>query len=436
MSHYQPRKAFLKFHYREDRWACIVAHRRAGKTVACVNELLTRALASKKKAAQFAYIAPYFVQAKQIAWQYVLEYGADVIVRKNEAELWIEVINRAGETSRIFLFGADNPDRLRGLYLDGVVIDEPADIRPSFFGMIIRPMLADRKGWCVWIGTPKGHNEFYKIHKRSMTEAGWFGMVLRASESELLDAQELIEASRDMTEDQYEQEFECSFDAAIMGAVYGKWVSALEKAGRAKVGIYDPSLPVNTAWDLGFDDATAIWFWQVAGSEIRLIKYYENSQQDIAHYCQYLKDQNYTYDHHYVPHDAANKLLAAGGRSIVQQAYEMGVKMSVVAATSQQNGIEAARKILGQTWVDPVDCELGLEGLKQYQFKYDEDKKTYSSTPIHNWASHPADAFEIIGQVMRTAIQSAKPEAPKFLEQMTVNELFYGEEQHGGYDRI
>lgn len=426
----------MPFHLREKRWAAIVAHRRAGKTVACVNELLTRGLASKKQRAQFAYIAPYFVQAKQIAWQYLLEYGTDVITKKNESELWIEVANAGGSTSRIMLFGADNADRLRGLYLDGCVLDEPADMRPSFFGMIIRPMLADRKGWCVWIGTPKGHNEFYKIHRRSVTENDWFGMVLKASQSGLLDPEEVRDARKDMTQDQYEQEFECSFEAVIQGSVYGRWIRDAIDKGRVKPGIYDPSIPVNTAWDLGFDDLTCILFWQIAGNEVRIIDCYVNNGEGIEHYCDIIKQKGFEYADHFVPHDAANKLLAAGGRSIVQQAYDLGVKMRVVPATSQMNSIEAMRKTLEVTWWDQDKCNEAIEAMLQYQYEYDEERQTFKTKPRHDWTSHFADAAEIIGQVRKLPeVQAAKP-PPRFFNDLTANELFWPEKQDVGIKRI
>jgi len=327
MSDYVPRPAFIPFHYRDKRWACLVCHRRAGKTVACINELLTRALASTKKRPQYAYIAPLFVQAKQIAWEYLKEYGNLVIDKKNESELYVELKNGA----RIFVLGADNPDRLRGLYLDGAVLDEFADMKSRIFAEVLRPALADRKGWAIFIGTPKGENAFFDIYEMSQTDPNWFSMMLKASDSGLLSPEEVADMKRLMSEDQAAQELECSFSAAIQGAVYAKWITNL------KEGIYDPKIKVNTSFDLGYDDSTAIWFWQVVGDEVRFIDCYENAGQDIKHYCDYITSLPYTYGDHFVPHDAANKMLAAGGRSIVQQAYELGVKMRVVNATSQQN---------------------------------------------------------------------------------------------------
>lgn len=383
---------------RDKRWACIVAHRRAGKTVACINELLTRALATSKKNGRYAYVAPFLKQAKSVAWQYLLEYGAPITVKKHESELWIELVNG----SRITVYGADNADSLRGLYLDGVILDEYADMRPSVWGTIIRPMLADRRGWAVFIGTPKGHNAFYDVYRLSTSEPGWFSLMLRASTSGLLAADELIDARRGMTEDQYGQEFECDFEAAILGAVYGKWMSAAEDEGRITAVEYDPKLPVQTAWDLGYDDATAIWFYQVAFREIRLIDYYEASGEDIGHYCDVVKDKPYTYSRHNVPHDAANKLLAAGGRSIVEQAQQdHGMVMHVIPSTSQQNSIEAMRLTLEYCWFDRERCNQGIEAFKQYQFEFDEERKMFRSKPRHDWSSHAVDAGEIIAQTWR-----------------------------------
>jgi phage terminase large subunit len=212
--------------------------------------------------------------------------------------------------------------------------------------------------------------------------------------------------------------------------VYAKWVAKAQSEGRFRAGLYDETLPVHTAWDLGYDDATAIWFWQKAGTEIRLIDYYENAMQDIEHYCDLLREKGYKYDKHYVPHDAANKLLAAGGRSIVQQAYGYGVSMHVVPATSQQNQIEALRKVLGHAWFDPVLCKDGIDALLEYKFEYDSDKDTFKSKPRHDWASHASDAAEIVGQVFKNQValkpKEVKSESTSFIS-ITADELFWSE---------
>ena len=230
---------------------------------------------------------------------------------------------------------------------------------------------------------------------------------------------------RDNEPDSYDHVWEGGFDTRYSGAVYAKWVQAAMDAGRIG-SVYDPELPVHTAWDLGYDDSTAIVFWQRSGTECRIIDAYEANGQDVEHYCELLRSKSYRYGEHYVPHDAANKLLAAGGRSIVQQMHALGIKARVVAATSQQNQIEATRKVMQSTWWDTDKCADLIHALMSYHFEYDEDRKAFKSTPLHDWSSHFADAVEIIGQVWQKETVKATPASPRFLNKMTADELFWG----------
>lgn len=404
---YKPRDAFRAFHDRSPRWACLVAHRRAGKTVACINDLIRRAFVDNKENGRYAYIAPYHSQAKSIAWDYLLRYTDPVRVEQNASELWVELLNG----SRIRLFGADNPDALRGLYLDGVILDEYADMRPRVWGEIIRPLLADRKGWAVFIGTPKGHNAFYDIWRTAQVSDSWFSQSIRASQSGLLDPTELADAKRSMTEDQYEQEFECSFEAAILGAYYGKELRQAEESGRVCAVQHDPSLPVYTAWDLGYHDDTSIWFYQVTNSEIHLIDYYEGSGLAIPDYAEVIKDKPYKYARHWLPHDARAKTLASGGKSIIEQlgALLNISKLAIVPDLSVQDGIQAARVMLPRCWFDREKTGEAVELLKQYQREWDEDKKAFREKPRHDFTSHCADAFRMLAVSWRE-IKKAEPE--------------------------
>lgn len=402
---YKPREAFLPYHESNKRWSVTVAHRRAGKTVARINKLIMAAMLCELQNPRFGYLAPYYVQAKDIAWLYLKHYCEPLIAlggKVNESELSVTL---PYNNAIIKLYGAENAERMRGLYFDGIVVDEAQGIAQSVLTTIILPALADRQGWLDVSGTPKGWvNLLGALVKSAKDDPTWYLQILRASETGIIPPDELSKLRALMSENEYEQEFECSFDAAITGAVYGQQIAECDKAGRIKPGLYDPSLPVNSAWDLGYDDSTAIWFWQLLHGEIRLIGYYENNGQDIVHYCDELKSRPYTYGKHYVPHDAANKSLAAGGRSIYQQMLEQGLKgVEVVAATSQQNGIEAARKTLEICWFD-TDAAQGTEALRNYQFEWDDDKKTFRSKPRHDWSSHAADAFEIIAQVWRKQV--------------------------------
>jgi phage terminase large subunit len=252
----------------------------------------------------------------------------------------------------------------------------------------------------------------------------------------------------------------------VDASVYGKWIEKAKEQGRIRSNLFDPSLPVFTAWDLGYSDDTAIWWFQVAGNEVRLIDYYDANRQDMRHYAEQLYGQKipedkitygangkvlkfelgddipeiahrkkYTYGGHYVPHDAANKLLQAGGRSIVQQLFEFGIKSNVVPATSQENQYAGARATIDLSWFDADRCKAGIRCLKKYAFE-EKEGGGYSKTPKHDEYSHGADSYEVIAQCWKSAIIPQQTAAPRFLEQMTVNELFYGEENHGGYDRI
>lgn len=418
---YKPRDIFIPYHESEKRFALTIAHRRAGKTVARINKTIRKAIECTNYNPRFGYLAPYYVQAKDIAWIYykhycgpLLDYGA----KFNESELSITLPHN---NAIIKLYGAENADRMRGLYFDGIAGDEVQDINATVLSQVIMPALADRQGWFDAAGTPKGWSnllgQLYKTAKENPDE--WFLQILKASETNILPKEELERQRSLMSENEYEQEFECSFDAAIVGAVYGKQISKLDSDNHINnMVIWDPQFPVYTAWDLGFDDATAIWFYQVGIGELLFIDYYEFSGEGIGYYCDYLKSKPYNYfPIHYVPHDAANKVQAANGRSIVDQAWkDHGIKMSVIPATSQQNGIEAARMTLPLCWFNEDNCKSGLEALRNYHFQYDDDLKVFRSKPSHDWSSHASKAFELAARVWATTAITQKQLDKRALE--------------------
>lgn len=423
---YAPRPPFVEFHNRTQRWSIIVAHRRAGKTVACIAELVLAALFTRKQDARYAYVAPQYNQAKDIAWAYVKQLTADIPgVEYNETELRADLPNGA----RVRLYGADNPDRLRGLYMDGVVLDEFADMRSSVWGEIIRPLLADRKGWAVFIGTPKGHNEFYAKWQQAANDAAWFTLMLRASQSGLIDPLELADAARGMTEDQYAQEFEGSFEAAIAGAYYGRDLNILEQQGRIGVVEYQPDLPVYTAWDIGFSDDTACWFYQVARGEIRVIDYYAANGHGVEHYADMLDAKGYSYARLgnkavlSLPHDARAKTFAAAGKSVQEQFFARGYTSQIVPSLSLQDGIQAVRMMLPRVVFDREKTGEGLEALKLYQREWDSDKKCFRDKPRHDWTSHAADGFRMVAVAWKEQHAPLAPPAPRFDQDRTISEI-------------
>lgn len=376
--------------------------------MACVADLVDAALRCKRENGRFAYIAPFYTQAKDVAWVYVKQMVAPIpgaVI--NESELRADLPNGA----RVRLYGADNADRLRGLFLDGIVLDEFADMRPSVWGEVIRPALSDRQGWATFIGTPKGRNEFWSIYDYAVRNEDWFDLMLPASESGLLPAEELADAARMMTPEQYAQEYECSFEAAILGAYFGKEIAEAERAGRICELQYERALPVHTAWDLGIGDSTAIWFFQVAGSEIRVIDHYEAHGHGLSHYAAVLEAKPYRYGDDFVPHDARVRELGTG-RTRVETLQQLGRKPVLVPAHKIGDGVNAARLSLSACWFDRYKCAEGLEALRQYRADFDEKTRAFKDAPRHDWTSHSADAFRYLAMAWREMAQPAPPPPP------------------------
>lgn len=394
---YSPRDAFASFHARAQRWACIVAHRRAGKTVACINDLIRRAIEDGKSDGRYAYIAPYYGQARAAAWDYLKKFAGPIASKITEGDpKSVDLLTGA----RITIYGADNPNALRGLWLDGVVLDEVADMRPEVWGEIIRPALADRQGWAVFIGTPRGHNAFWDVHRQSVASPDWYSAVLRASETGLLPASELADAARGMTADQYAQEFECSFEAAILGAIYAREMAQARDDGRISGVPHEPTLPVDTWWDLGVGDATAIIFTQARRREIRLIDYYEASGEGLPHYAGVLQARGYLYGSHHAPHDIQVREIGSG-RSRLDTAASLGIKFRVVPKAGLEDGIHAARMLLPRCWIDAKKCASLIEALQNYRWDYNQRLGELKSMPVHDWSSHAADALRYLAVGLR-----------------------------------
>jgi phage terminase large subunit len=432
---YEPREQFLPFHRREQRWSCMVCHRRAGKTVSCVNELVIRALYTTKKNARFAYIAPTFSMAKDIAWVYLKEAVEDFALEMRESELRVKLPNGAWIT----LYGSDTPDRLRGLYFDGVVLDEFGDCRPSLWGEIILATLIDRRGWAVFIGTPKGRNHFYDIYLRSQKEEDWFTLTLKARSAGILDQDQIDTMFAEMSKEEFQQEMECSFTAAVKGTYYAEQIETLETMGRIGHGAcsYDPTQKVLVSSDLGFSDSTAFWFWQPRPDGLAIIDYEEAQGKNLKYYIDLLNNKGYDYERIWLPHDARAKTLQTG-RSTIEQFLEAGFPAAIVPRLGVQDGINAVRLMLERCWIDAANCYYGIEALRAYRRSYNEIKKAFTNNPDHNWASDGADAFRYLALVASekatgSDAEKAAPSAaalPFKAPQMTLDEM-YAEKERG-----
>lgn len=409
---YRPRPWQLEAHRRRKRWTVLVWHRRAGKTVFAVMAMLheaIKAVGQKVERPQFAYIAPLYRQAKDVAWDILKSYALKIPgAQANESELRVDLPGGA----RIRLYGADNPDTLRGIRLDGVVMDEVAQMSPRMWSEVIRPALADRQGWAVWIGTPKGRNSFCEIYERAKRdEAGeWYAELRPVSETKALPETELADARRQMTPEEYDQEFECSFQAAIVGAYFGREMAQAEADGRLTVVPHDPGRECITAWDLGIGDSTAIWIIQIVGMQVRVIDYIESGGVGLDWYAKELDRRPYRYGMHYLPHDAAARELGTGvTREETMRGLGLG-RTKIVPRIDVIDGINAVRRLLSRCWFDAKKCERGIEALRQYRRAWDEKGQTFRPHPLHDWTSHGSDAARClaVGLGERGVVEAVK----------------------------
>ena len=410
---YKPRALQKILHGQIDkhRFSVIVLHRRAGKTVMAINHMLRAALTNKYLNPRYAFISPYRLQGKATAWDYIKQFAGKIPGTKfNESELRCDLANGA----RITILGAENDQAIRGISLDGCVFDETQSIKPTIFPEVIRPALADRKGWCIFIGTPKGRNNFYQLYQSAIKNPKWYACTYKASETQILDDEELQAAKDVMSKDLYEQEFECSFQAAITGSYYGTIIEDLVREKRMVSNLFDEDIDVETWWDLGMNDQTAIWFVQRYKKEIRLIDYYENTGHGLDHYADVLKKKGFEYSTHIFPHDVKVRELGNYAKTRLEALLDLGIVGEVAPKLSIEDGIEAVRKNLVNCWFDKDKCATGIEYLKAYQKKWDDKAQVFKSKPQHSYASHCADAF-------RTGVAGQGIELSNWKNQVPVN---------------
>jgi len=386
---YKPRPAQLQIHEAVDqhRFVVGVAHRRMGKTVAALNQLIKSSLENGQQSPRYAYIAPTYGQAKRVAWDYLTHFVRPLNAETNITELRVDFLGR-----RIQLYGSENFDSLRGQYFDGVVLDEIGDQNPKIWNEIIRPSLSDRKGYCLFIGTPKGNNHFKDLFDRADKEEGWAALQFRASETKLIDEEELRSARKEMGDDKFNQEFECSFNAAVEGSYYGKIIGELEEKNRMCEITRDDLCQTYVAWDLGMGDSTALWVAQNAGQEVRLMDYVENHGQGLDWYVNWLKDNKWETAEQLLPHDVAVRELGTG-KSRLEVLRESGLNV----------------KVLPRCWFNIPQVKQGLDCLRNYRREHDEKRNVFFDKPLHDWASHGSDSFRYLALGMEQTNTWSQP---------------------------
>lgn len=379
--------------------------RRHGKDIACWNYLILKAI---QKRGSYYYLYPRQNQARKAIWEGMtssgkrfLEYIPREILAKdpNNSEMQIVLING----SIIRILGSDNHDALRSSNPIGVVLSEYAFHHPTTWTGVVEPILQENKGWALFNTTPFGRNHAYDLWQYAIDHPQtWYTEKITNDDSHMISQQEIEEMKkRGVSEETICQEYYCSFDRGVEGSYYGRLMTELRLNDRIKNVPKDDYALVHTAWDIGFGDSTAIWFYQLCGNEIHVIDYYENHGEGLAHYIQIIEKKNienkWKYGTHFVPHDAAAGSFEIG-MSRVKYAHDLGIKMTVLPREGVDMGIERVRKHLSKCYFDINKCEVGLKCLESYRKQYNEKLRVYSESPLHDFSSHGADAFRYMCQ--------------------------------------
>ena len=393
--------------------AAVVWPRRHGKDYVMINWV---AFASQRRVGTYWIVYPYLNQGRRIAWTGMAKDGSkfldafpeELIKSRQNAEMRLELKNG----SVIQIMGADEPDRFVGSNPVGIVFSEWALMNPLVW-KLTSPILTENGGWAVFIYTPRGTNHGLDTLNEARTTKGWYHSKLTAADCGVLTAEELRKAKAELRDEAlFLQEFFTSFTVPLQGAYYFSQMKHLAKEKRLIPLTIEPALPVTTSWDLGVDDQMAIWFSQeTRGGEIRLVHYYENTNEGLGHYVRYLKEwatlRGVVYHEHLAPHDIAVRELTTG-RSRLETARSMGIKFRPVGRHGIEDGIEAVRNMLPQCWMDPAECKLGMNAIKSYTKRFDEEKGTFMARPEHNWASHAADALRTLAWGRRKPMSKKK----------------------------
>lgn len=390
--------------------ACLVWHRRAGKDAVGLNWCATRAF---EEPGLYWHMLPTYKQGRKIVWEGKTREGRDFLsafpkqlvtrTRDDEMTLWLE----GGSVFQVV--GTDDIDKLVGANPRGVVLSEYSLHNPAAWDYV-RPILAENGGWAIFLYTPRGRNHGFALYQqavRNSVEGGgkWFAQILTVEQTRAI-ATEAIEDDRasGMPEELIQQEYFCSFNAALVGSYFGEQIAYLDRGQRFTSVPWSPQHTVTTGWDLGVGDKTVIWFAQIVGYETRLIDYYESHGKGIEHYIGVLKERPYVYEDHLVPHDAQQRQVGTG-RSTVEVARDLGVRLRVVPKLSKEDQIQAARTMLPRCVFDSVKCNRGIDALRSYRKEYDRDRNVYRDRPFHDWASDAADAFQTLAVGIRPPVK-------------------------------
>jgi hypothetical protein len=338
---------------------------------------------------RYGYVGPSFDQTKDLVWGYAKYYAGNIPgVAFSEGELTTTLPNSA--TIKLY-GGAAAYERMRGLYFDGIVLDEFPLLASNVFSSVVRPCLADYRGFGIISGTSNGDDHFHALFKKYAENPNWDTHIIPVTDTDVLSEQEIADMTQDMSPEEYAREMLCSFDAPIEGSYYADALNKLMEQQRITGVPYDNSAQVITCWDLGIHDETCIWCFQICGREIHWINYFSGTGKGLDYYAAILKQfgrtLGYQYKCHLLPHDVEARELGTGqSRRQVLSSLLEPEPIITVPLSNPDDGINAARGIMNLSWFDKKGTEKGLSCLRSY-------KRSKTGHPVHDWASHGADAY-------------------------------------------
>jgi len=382
-----------------------VWHRRAGKDLTAFASVMVPAMLDR--VGYYLYTYPTTKLGKRALW-----YGMDnegikfmkripecLIAKRSNSELLVELING----SILQVVGIDNIDNV-GINPVGVIFSE-FSLQDPIGWDYIRPILRVNGGWALFNFTPRGKNWAYDLCKMASGNPDWYVSSLNIDDTHVLDEEDMDAERREgMSEELIQQEYYCSFNRGIEGTYYGRLMDMARIEGRICNVPYEQFAKVHVAFDLGMNDSTCLWLWQVCGNEIHVIDYYESSGEPLSHYVTWLNKKSYIYGDFWLPHDAKIRELGTGV-SRLEVLYKLGIKARIVPSIGLMEGIDVARRVLAKCWFHEKRTKKGVECLEQYHKEYNEKTECYANRPVHDKWSHGSDAFRYL------AIATTRPES-------------------------
>jgi len=387
--------------------AALVWHRRSGKDKTALNFMIKSMVPwagnPVGRIGMYYYFFPTFNQGRKILWdgiddkgrRYISHFPASLVAEKNEAEMQVTLKNG----SLFQIIGTDKIDNIVGTNPVGCVFSEYSLQNPRAW-KLISPILKENGGWAVFIYTPRGKNHGWRLYDMARKMPGfWFTQLLTIRDTKREDGTPVIteesvdqERKEGMDEETIQQEYYCSFTGSVEGTYFGKLLDIADRENRITNVPWEPSLPVNTWWDLGVGDDTAIWFTQHIHNEVRVIEAIAGTGEGLPFWIRELQTRPYVYGEHWAPHDIRVREFGSG-KARIQAAAALGIRFKVTNKLDLDDGIDATRRAIPRCWFDRGKCEDGLDALRNYHKEYDEVKECFSNTPVHDWSSHYADAF-------------------------------------------